>query len=155
MTSTTIASFVAEEFPNVVEDPQISLSALLAKRTFWEKVTILHAEYYRPLEKALPARYSRHYYDVAQLARGPVRAEALADPALLAAVVRHKQTFYPSARAHYELARRGGLRLTPTAARKVELERAYGRMGVMLFGTSIGFDTIMEALADLELEINS
>jgi hypothetical protein len=64
-----IRSFVAEEFPKVVTDGDVAVVALLAKRTFWEKATILHAEYYRPPDKALPGRYSRHYYDVAMLAQ--------------------------------------------------------------------------------------
>src|SRR5258708_680231 len=74
----TIRSFAAEEFPNVVADGDVAVVALLAKRTFWEKATILHAEYYLPPDKPLPRRYSRHYYYVVMLAQGPVRAEALA-----------------------------------------------------------------------------
>lgn len=151
----TIRSFVAEEFPKVVEDVEISLSALLAKRTFWEKATILHAEYYRPTEKSLPTRYSRHYYDVARMAQGPIGAEALADPALLADVVRHKQTFYPSGWARYDVARPGSLRLVPADARRTALERDYRSMGVMLFGEPPAFDLIMETLAELEREINT
>jgi hypothetical protein len=42
-----IRSFAAAEFPNVFEEPEVGVAALLARRTFWEKVTILHAEYYR------------------------------------------------------------------------------------------------------------
>jgi hypothetical protein len=79
------------------------VEVLLAKRTFWEKVTILHAEYHRPADKALPDRYSRHYYDVAMMAQGPIRAEALSDMALLVQVVRHKETFYPAGRATISL----------------------------------------------------
>jgi hypothetical protein len=52
---------------------------LLAKRTFREKVTILHAEYHRAGDKDLPGRYSRHYYDVAMMTQGPVSVDALAD----------------------------------------------------------------------------
>jgi hypothetical protein len=44
----TIRSFAGEQFPNVVKDRDISVEALLAKRTFWGKATILHAEYHRP-----------------------------------------------------------------------------------------------------------
>ena len=41
----------------------VPVVALLAKRTFWEKATILHAEYFRAHDKALPDRYSRHWMD--------------------------------------------------------------------------------------------
>jgi hypothetical protein len=150
----TIRSFAAEEFPKVVTESEVSVVALLAKRTFWEKATILHAEFHRPADKALPDRYSRHYYDVAMLSQGPIRAEALADMDLLDQVVRHKQTFYPSAWAHYESARPGSLRLLPTAERVVALERDYRNMGVMLFGEPPAFSRIMETLVALEENIN-
>ena len=150
----TIRSFAAEEFPNVVGDGDVAVVALLAKRTFWEKATILHAEYYRPPEKPLPDRYSRHYYDVAMMAQGPIRSEALSDTALLAQVVRHKGTFYPSGWAHYELAVPGSFRLMPREERLTALERDYRNMGVMIFGEPPAFDSIMETLAALEREID-
>jgi hypothetical protein len=150
----TIHSFVAEEFPELVPEGNVGVVALLAKRTFWEKATILHAEYYRPPAKPLPERYSRHYYDVAMLAQGPIRAEALADMTLLAQVVRHKETFYPSAWAHYDLAKPGSLRLLPAKERHAALERDYRNMGVMIFGDPPAFDAIMGTLAALEQEIN-
>lgn len=55
-------------------------------------------------EKNLPARYSRHYYDIAMMVARPVKQEAFGDLDLLAAVVKHKQTFYASAWAKYPLA---------------------------------------------------
>jgi len=150
----TIRSFAAEEFPALIADGQVAVVALLAKRTFWEKATILHAEYHRPPEKPLPERYSRHYYDVALLAEGPIRAEALSDLPLLAQVVRHKEMFYPSAWARYDVARPGNLRLVPSEARLAALERDYRNMGVMIFGEPPKFDNLMETLAGLEREIN-
>ena len=99
-----IRPLAATEFPNFFDEPEATVTSILAKRTFWEKATILHAEYYRPTEKKLPNRYSRHYYDLAMLARGGVKDSALSDIELLAQVVRHKQAFYPAAWAKYELA---------------------------------------------------
>lgn len=150
----TIRAFVGEEFPDLVEEPQIGVVALLAKRTFWEKATILHAEYHRPQEKPLPDRYSRHYYDVAMLAEGPIRREALADMALLAQVVRHKETFYPSGWAHYRRAQPGSFRLLAPGNRLAALARVYKNTGVMIFGQPPAFDPIMEILAVLEGGIN-
>ena len=150
----TIRSFVGEEFPALIPDGDVGVVALLAKRTFWEKATILHAECHRPPDKQLPGRYSRHYYDVAMLAEGSIRADALSDMALLAQVVRHTETFYPSAWAHYDLARPGSLRLLPAEKRVAALERDYGNMHVMIFGEPPTFNKIMETLAALEQEIN-
>lgn len=89
----TIRSFVAEEFPSLMSERDVPLLALLVKRTFWEKAIILHAEYFRPPEKPLLDRYSRHYYDVAMMAKGAIKTDALADMTLLAQAVKHKETF--------------------------------------------------------------
>jgi hypothetical protein len=145
-----IRSFIAEEFPDLVPEGDVAVVALLAKRTFWEKATILHAEYHRPTDKPLPERYSHHYYDVAMLAQGAIRAEALGDMPLLAQVVRHKETFYPSAWARYGLAQPGNLRLVPGKERLAALERDYRNMGVMIFGEPPPFNMIVGTLAELE-----
>jgi hypothetical protein len=149
-----IRSFVAEVFPNLIEEGDVPVVALLAERTFWEKATILHAEYYRSPEKALPDRYSRHYYDVAMLVEGKIVSEAIADKTLLAQVVRHKETFYPAAWARYDLARHGSFRLLPTKERIGALERDYRNMGVMIFGEPPSFSSIMETLDAIEQSIN-
>ena len=138
----------------MVAEGDVAVTALLAKRTFWEKATILHAEYYRAPDKPIPDRYSRHYYDVAMLARGPIRSEALSDMTLLAQVVRHKETFYPSAWARYDLARPGSLRLVPREERIAALERDYRNMRVMIFGEPPAFSQIIETLNALERDVN-
>lgn len=147
-----ITSFVVEEFPKLGNAYEVS--ALLAKRTFWEKLTILHAEFHRPLEKPTPRRYSRHYYDVAMLARGPVKDEALADLELLPSVVRHKQAFYPAAWASYETATLRGIRLYPREERIEALRQDYAQMGVMMFGEPPAFEEILGEIKALEERLN-
>lgn len=137
-----------------MKDHNVSVKALLAKRTFWEKATILHAEYHRPAEKALPDRYSRHYYDVAMMGGGKIKDEALADKELLVQVVKHKETFYAAGWARYDLARPGTLRLVPPGSRIEALEQDYKKMGVMIFGEQPPFGWILERLGALEKELN-
>jgi len=150
----TICSFAGEEFPSAVADRDVSVVALLAKRTFWEKATILHAEYHRPSDKPMPDRYSRHYYDTAVMAQGKIRTEALGDRELLAQVVRHKETFYPSGWARYDLARPGSFCLVPQKERMAGLDRDYRNMAAMIFGEPPPFGWILDTLAKLEAEIN-
>ena len=152
--SFTIRSFVAEQFPDLMAEGDVPVEALLAKRTFWEKATILHAEFYRPPEKELPPRYSRHYYDLAMMTVSSIKDEALSDIELLNQVVKHKQTFYPSAWSRYDLARMGSLKLFPAEARLEALQRDYRQMGVMIFGDPPLFDEILRTLSHLETEIN-
>jgi len=151
----TIRSFAAAEFPDLFGQADIPVTSLLAKRTFWEKAAILHAEYHRPPDKTLPARYSRHYYDVAMMAAQPVKHEAFHDLDLLAAVVKHKQTFYPSAWAQYPLAVPGTFKFAPAEARIASLRQDYREMAVMIFGDPPTFDQIIETLLALEKELNA
>ena len=149
-----IRSFAGEHFPKVVVDNDASVVALLGKRTFWEKVTILHVEYHRPEDKQIPVRYSRHFYDVAMMAEGKIKDEALADRELLAQVVKHKETFYSSGWARYDLAKAGSLRLVPPENRRGALEQDHKKMAVMIFGDPPSFGWILDRLAKLENEIN-
>jgi hypothetical protein len=150
-----IRSFAATEFPDLFKESGVLVTSLLAKRTFWEKATILHAEFHRPPDKPAPGRHSRHYYDVAMMAGGPIKAEAFADPALLAAVVKHKQTFYPSAWARYALASPGTFRLAPAEGRLAALRQDYRGMEPMIFGQPPRFEKIIGTLVELENELNS
>jgi hypothetical protein len=43
-----VVSYAAEEFPSLFDQAACTVNALEAERTFWEKATILHAEYHRP-----------------------------------------------------------------------------------------------------------
>ena len=64
---TTIASYTALHFSAAFESPSFQVKVLAPERTFWEKATLLHAEYHRPADKTTPNRLSRHYYDQARL----------------------------------------------------------------------------------------
>ena len=150
-----IRAFAAAEFPKLFQQVDVAVTSLLAKRTFWEKATILHAEFHRPAEKNLPDCYSRHYYDLAMMASRWVKQEALQDLDLLAAVVKHKQTFYASAWAHYPLARPGTFKLAPAELRVRALRQDYREMAVMIFGEPPSFEQIIETLVALEDEVNA
>lgn len=61
----TVRPLVAEILPDAFADWRCDVVALEVERSFWEKATILHAEYHRPAERATPDRFSRHYADTA------------------------------------------------------------------------------------------
>ena len=149
-----IRPYVAEQFPSFFNQPCVRVRTITAERTFWEKATILHQEAHRGPDKALPPRYSRHYYDLYRLGRMHIRDRALAQPDLLEEVVRFKMRFYHCAWARYEEARPGSLRLSPAAHHAAELKRDYMAMQAMLFGAVPTFEEIMEGLAALEDAIN-
>ena len=150
-----IQSYAAQHFAHVFEKPSCDVPTILAERTFWEKATILHQESHRSVDKPMPPRYSRHYYDLARLVLSDVKHIALADLEMLAAVVAFKQRFYPSAWAHYELARPPTLKLIPPEARISELAKDYQSMQNMIFDKPLSFDEVMQTLTALEKEINA
>ena len=118
--------FAAEEFPNVVADGDVGVVALLAKRTFWEKATILHAEYHRAAGKTAPGPIFPALLRCGNAGpRTDPRQRHLRTWIFWPQVVRHKETFYPSAWARYDLAHPGTFRLVPPGARIAALERDY------------------------------
>ena len=149
-----ISSFAAQEFPQVFEKTKCTVNTIVAKRTFWEKATILHHEANRPVDSAMPTRYSRHYYDLAMMAKNEVKEEALADLDLLQNVVEFKQKFYPRTWAKYEEAVPGTLKLLPPEFRLDSLEKDYKAMQNMIFDKYISFEEIIDSLRKLEKEIN-
>jgi len=150
----TIRPYAAEAYPDVFEAPSCQVHALDARRTFWEKVTLLHAEYHRPANKPVRNGLSRHYYDVYQMALHNVGKEALENLGLLERVVAHKQLFFSSTWAHYETAVPGGIRLVPTEERMDSLRADYGRMREMIFGNAPAWEHIVAGLRELEARIN-
>lgn len=147
--------YAAQYFPRVFAHPTCEVPTILAERTFWEKATILHQEAHRDLQKAMPPRYSRHYYDLAKLAQSAVKNNALADLEILAAVVAFKQKFYPSGWAQYESAKPPTLKLIPSEPRLSELSKDYQAMQNMIFDQHLTFNQVIEILQALEGEINA
>ncbi len=149
----TIQAYAANEFPDLFEDAACPVVAIDARRTFWEKATILHQEAHRASQ--VPSRHSRHYYDLHQLCRSDVRAEALADLGLLGEVVAFKQKFYLSSWANYEEARPGTFRLIPSEDNERHLRQDYAQMRDMIFDEVPSFDSILISLRELENDINA
>jgi hypothetical protein len=128
--------------------------ALEIERTFWEKVTILHAEYHRPADKALRSRFSRDCYDVFQMATHPAGRRAMKDLDLLARVVQHKRIYFQSAWAHYHTAKPGSLRLVPPDQRLPDLRTDYQQMREMFTEPPPPFDDILSQLRKIEGSLN-
>lgn len=149
----TIQPYVAEAY-DTIKDAAVTLRVLAAERTFWEKATILHAEAHRERTKAIPARYSRHYADLAALAGSPIAAEAIARDDLRARVVQHKQVFFAAAWAKYDTAVPGALRLVPDEYRLEGLEGDYREMNEMYFGEPLTWAEVIDRLRQLEAMIN-
>jgi hypothetical protein len=132
----------------------VAVKVLAATRTFLEKVTLMHIENSRPTEKAIPPRLSRHYSDVARIARTEIGKAAINDTRLLAQVVDHKRIFFTYSWADYYSAKPGSLRLHPNEQLEKALRADYEQMKDMFFGEPESFDTILKTIRELETELN-
>ncbi len=150
----SITPYAAEQYARLFEQPSTEVLTVLPERTFWEKVTILHREAFRPEDRPFPSRYSRHYYDLYKMMQTPVKDNALSDNDLLERVVKFKDKFYRCPWARYDLAKRGTMKLLPPDYNMVKLRFDYEHMQNMIFGSKPSFDEIMKAVAQLEEEIN-
>jgi hypothetical protein len=150
----TVTPYVAEQFPKGFQKAHGTVKVLSAERTFWEKATILHAEYHRPADKAAPERLSRHYCDFYELVRKGVAVSATAQLDLLGRVAQHKSLFFKSSWARYEDAKKGALRISPPESRVAALQEDYAKMEEMFFGKPPGFDEMMALLKRWESEFN-
>ena len=149
-----IRPWVAEEFPDLLADFHCELVALELERTFWEKATILHAEYHRDAATAIRDRFSRHYSDTAAMAKRAEIDSVLGNDELRQHVADWKSRFFPSSWARYDLAKPGTFHLAPQESRIAELGKDYLAMRPMFLNEPSPFETVVKTLTDLESRIN-
>ena len=149
-----VQPWVAEEFPKQLEDFRCELVALELERTFWEKATILRAEFHRDRAKPIRDRFSRHYSDMAALARHAIAERALAREDLRQRVADWKSRFFAASWSRYDLAKPGTFRLAPPEFRLAELKRDYQAMRDMFIAPPPSFESVIATVADLERQIN-
>jgi hypothetical protein len=137
--------------------PSASVNVLSPIRTFWEKVTLAHAECSRSEWRHDGDRFARHWSDLAALANHPIGELALAHRAVLEDVVRIKTTFWSSAAANYEHCLVGRCRLLPSGELLDGLRRDYRAMvsAGMFAAPPPAFEVLLERIGDLEARINA
>lgn len=150
----SISPFVAESFPNLFDEPEVEVKVLAARRTFWEKATILHAESSRPESEPSPARLARHAYDLWSLVQKGFEDAAFEDSDLLKRVCDHKALFYRQERVDYSLAYNGKLSLAPRGNRVIELKEDYQDMKDFFFGEPPSFEKLVDELKRIEARCN-
>ncbi|MBO1304724.1 nucleotidyl transferase AbiEii/AbiGii toxin family protein [Enterococcus sp. 669A] len=147
--SQEVFSYTAEHFPQLFEQPSTIIPTVAVNRTFWEKATILHKEANRTNSR-VPDRYSRHYYDLYEMSRTPIKDQAFSDLQLLQQVVSFKMKFYADNSANYEEVLAGNLKLVPDEKQVNLLRNDYQKMQRMMFGVFPDFTEILDGLKELE-----
>lgn len=129
--------------------PMVKVRLLAPSRTFWEKVTLIHAANNRPPEK-LGKQVSRHYSDVATLWAGEIGREARRHLGLLTTVAREKALLYSAGGADYSSAAAGRLRMVPPESHLAVLRDDHRAMREMYFEDPLGFEVILDMMREIE-----
>ena len=150
-----IQPYIADARPDLLGPSAFAVRTLDPRRTFLEKVCLLHEESYRAEDKTLADRLSRHYYDLYCLIGSGTADEALGDHALFQRVVAHREVFFRrSAEAQASL-KPGTLRLVPSAEREPAWRRDYEAMQeTMFFGESPQWKQILQVVGEFEARFN-
>lgn len=149
-----IQSYTKTALKEKVTEPEVWVKVLDAKRTFWEKATILHQYAHLPQDKKLPLRISRHYYDFSCLLNSDIKADAINEQEILNRVAIHKSIYFASAWASYGTARKGSLKLSPPTVLLEGLGKDFSLMKDMLFGDIPEWSEILRVIGDFETEFN-
>jgi len=149
----TVIPYVAEEFPDAFKEPGARVLVLACERTFWEKVTLLHAENHHTDLTNFKPRMSRHWADIAGMSIAERFAQLDFD--LLDVVIAFKKTYFSANWANYETAVPGTLKIVPNDALQKVLRDDYRQMKEMFPGKILEFDDIMKKLQILQDRINT
>lgn len=125
-----VACDIAPEIDSVIF-PTAKPLVMAAERTFWENATAAHV--YCLQGRLRGERYSRHWYDLAAIAKTAHFAAACANIDLAKAVAEHKSVFFiekdsGGAKIDYFAATGGQLKLIPSGESLTALEHDYGAM---------------------------
>ena len=153
----TVRCDVAKHVPSV-DFPVATALVMQVARTFWEKATAAHVHCRQA--KLRGERFSRHWYDLAQISKSSHFAAALRDRAVALAVAEHKSWFFTEkdssgASIDYRSAVAGSLELVPLGEARDALRADYSKMaedGVLAI--TPGFEELMETCGDVESRAN-
>ena len=142
-----------------VDFPTANPATMAAERTFWEKATAVHVFCHQGRLRG--ERYSRHWYDLAAIAKTAHFNAAVKDRNLAKLVAEHKSMFFAEKdsqgnKIDYVAAVTGGMRLVPNGDSRTALERDYAAMledGLLALHQP-GFGDLMEVCRTIEARIN-
>ena len=150
------------DLANIIKEiqfPEAMPRVFKMDRTFWEKATAIHV--FCKQGKMRGTRFSRHWYDLVQLAKLPRMQHSLLDREGLSQVVRHKSLFFvekniSGERIDYNDCLNGKLQLSPSGVTLEILHKDYNHMiqDGLLLDNAMDFDFILQQCRALEKSIN-
>ena len=144
-------SLVADAFPDgsFIQEP-LEVIAISPKRTFMEKLILLHEEFSKQPEQIRSERMSRHLYDIERLMETEYGIDALRDKELFKTIISHRNLFTPIKGVDYESLEMNALSFMPPDSLLPIWEKDYNTMrGEMFYGKSLDFTELLKRLEEL------
>jgi hypothetical protein len=135
-------------------DSPVAIPTVLPKRTFLEKIFLLHEEFQKPAEHIRVNRLSRHLYDLEKLMDTDHGKEALADDELYNSIIAHRKKFNIVRGIDYKNHKKDNVNFIPPEAIIKDWEKDYQTMQEsMIYGETLSFDKLLKRLAELRSQI--
>jgi hypothetical protein len=152
-----IQSMIDEALPTAVfYEDKFKVRAVLPKRTFLEKLFLLHEEFSKETSLIRVERMSRHIYDIEQMMHTPVVEEALNDDELYHSVMEHRRIFIGLKGFDYSTLAKKTLNVIPPQSVYSEWEQDYENMRKnMIYVEAKPFNELIDELRSLNERINA
>jgi len=151
----TIISMVSSKFNELpFAEKEITIPVVSPKRTFLEKIFLLHEEFQKETKFIRVERMSRHLYDLEKLMDTTHGTEALKDVTLYNIIVEHRKSFNAIRGIDYANHTSKSINIVPPEETIKHWEKDYKTMQEsMFYGSTISFDKLMERITELNTRI--
>jgi predicted nucleotidyltransferase component of viral defense system len=152
----TIISMVSSEFSQLpFAETEITIPVVSPKRTFLEKIFLLHEEFQKETKFIRVERMSRHLYDLEKLMDTTHGIEALKDTVLYNIIVEHRKNFNAIRGIDYANHTSKSINIVPPEETIKHWEKDYKTMQEsMFYGSTISFGKLIERITELNTRIN-
>lgn len=150
-----IISMVSEEFRELpFTETEITIPVVSPKRTFLEKIFLLHEEFQKDTKFIRVERMSRHLYDLEKLMDTIHGTEALKDIVLYNTIVAHRKNFNAIRGIDYTKHSPQLINILPPEETIKDWEKDYKTTQESMFcGATISFSKMMERITELNVRI--
>jgi hypothetical protein len=142
-------------FPNEIygEEP-FEVATMHPKKTFIEKILLLHEEYNREDEVTMRTyRMSRHYYDLCQINKD--YSNALSDISFIEDIIEHRKLYSRLRHFDYSTLCIGKISLIPPESILIKLKRDYDEMAKeMMYGHVPTFTEVVDVVRTIQDAFN-
>jgi len=146
-----IRSLVGEQYDGKsFADDAILIPTVLPKRTFLEKIFLLHEEFQKPIKSIRVDRLSRHLYDLEKIMDTDHGKEAVKDDDLYQSIIAHREKFNIIRGIDYTHHARDKINFIPPKEIMKAWEKDYHTMTEsMIYGETKSFKLLIERLKAL------